>query len=132
MWRATKPKNVDNTKAKTDVKLAEDAKAADTSKETDDGKSANDKKLTDVPAPVALATDLPKSPIQTVAPAVVVAPAPTTAVVNPPATKREPQTATAAIQAADCRGRCAQAQNAQSCAANQPRRQTCPGERRHR
>jgi flagellar hook-length control protein FliK len=96
----TKPKNVDNNKAKTDVELAENTKAADTSKETDDGKPANDKKLTDAPAPVALAADLPKSPIQTVAPAVVVAPAPTTAVVNPPATGRESQTATAAIQTA--------------------------------
>ena len=96
----TKPKNLDSTKAKTDVKLVLDAKAADTSKSADDGKPAIDKKPTETPAPVTLAADLPKSAIQTVAPAVVVVPAPTTAVVIPPATGREPQTATVAIQAA--------------------------------
>ncbi len=96
----TKSKALDNTKAKTDVKLVEDAKAADTSKSTDDGKPANDNKPTGAAAPVTLAVDLPKNPIQIVVPAVVVAPAPTTAVVNPSATGRESQTATVAIQAA--------------------------------
>ena len=97
---STKSKALDNTKAKTDVKLVEGAKAADTSKSTDDGKPANDNKSTGAAAPVTLAVDLPKNPVQIVAPAVVVAPAPTTAVVNPPATGRESQTATVAIQAA--------------------------------
>ena len=96
----TKSKALDNTKAKTDVKLVEGAKAADTSKSTDDGKPANDNKPTGAAAPVTLAVDLPKYPVQIVAPAVVVAPAPTTAVVNPPATGRQSQTATVAIQAA--------------------------------
>ena len=95
-----KPKTLNDTKAKTDAKLVVDAKADDTSKSADDGKPANGKKSTDAAAPVTLAADLPKNPVQTAAPAVVVAAVPTTAVVNPPATGREPQTATVAIQAA--------------------------------
>ncbi len=96
----TKSKNLDDTKAKTDAKLVVDAKAADTSKSADDGKPANGKKSTDAPASATLAADLPKNPVQSAAPAVVAAPVPTTAIVNPPATGRESQTATVAIQAA--------------------------------
>ncbi len=94
-----KSKAPGNTKVKTDAKLVEGVKAADTSKSTDDGKPANDNKPTGAAAPVTLVVDLPKNPVQIVAPAAVVAPAPTTAVVNPPATGRESQTATVAIQA---------------------------------
>jgi flagellar hook-length control protein FliK len=96
----TKSKVPGNTKVTTDAKLVEDTKTADTTKPADDGKPANDNKQTDTPAPVTLAADLAKNPVQTVAPAVVVAPAPTTAVVNPPAPGRESQTASVAIQAA--------------------------------
>ena len=95
-----KPKTLNDIKAKTDAKLVVDAKAGDTSKSADDGKPANGKKSTDTAAPVTLAADLPKNPVQTAAPVVVVAAVPTAAVANPPATGREPQTATVAIQAA--------------------------------
>ena len=96
----TKSKIPGNTKVTTDAKFAEDTKAADTSKLADDGKPAGDSKPADAPAAVVLAADSTKNSVQIITPAAVVAPAPTTAVVNPLVTGRDSQTAPVAIQAA--------------------------------
>ena len=80
-----------NTKATTDTKSAEHTKATD---------PADDGKPTDAAAPVALVADPTKNPIQTIVPAVAVAPTPTPTVVNPPATGHVSQTAPVTSQAA--------------------------------
>ena len=89
-----------NTRVKIDAKLVENTKTADTSKSADDGKHTGDSKSADVPAPAVLAADPTKNPVQTVVPAVVVAPAPAPTAVIPQAIGRELLTAPVATQVA--------------------------------